>query len=45
MTCTCTHPREAHVIVPSGVGRVEPCGRTEDGEQCPRRDYREDRRG
>lgn len=41
MTCTCTHPQEAHYIAPAGNGRVEPCGRTD----CPCGDYQEGRRG
>lgn len=37
MTCTCTHPHAAHVIIPAGNGRVEPC----DATDCPCGDYQE----
>lgn len=38
MTCTCTHARDAHPIVPTGrTGRVEPC----DVTDCPCGNYQE----
>ena len=39
MTCTCTRPREAHIILPVGwAERTEPCGR----EDCPCVEYEEE---